>query len=113
MSAGALEALARILEGGGEPDDQLRAAVAAVAAEPGIAWAAVAFLDDGELVVGPSAGEPDEARRVRVPVPYRGATIGELWVDGKADPAFLEEVAALLSEHVLVGWDTGGESWVP
>ncbi len=89
MSDRALEDIGRILEGGGEPDDVLRAAVAVLVEEPGIAWAAIAFLEDRELVVGPRAGEPDEARRARVPVLYQGARVGELWIDGDAEPAFL------------------------
>ncbi len=113
MSDRALEDIGRILEGGGEPDDVLRAAVAVLVEEPGIAWAAIAFLEDRELVVGPRAGEPDEARRARVPVLYQGARVGELWIDGDAEPAFLDHVAALLSAHVLIGWDTRGEHWQP
>ena len=113
MSAGALEALGRVLEGGGEPDDVLRAAVDALVAEPEIAWAAVAFLEEGHLVQGPAAGEPDEAVRRSVPVLYHGAPVGELRVDGDVEPALLERAAALLSAHVLIGWDTGGERWQP
>ena len=91
----ALEALERILDGGGEPDDVLRSTVHLLAEEPGISWAGIAFLEEGELVLGPSAGEPDEARRARVPVTFQGAPVGELWVDGAAESVFLEQVAAL------------------
>ena len=108
-----LAAIERTLEQGGEPDDVLRAAVESLAAEPGVAWAAVAFLEKGRLVVGPQAGGADAARRTYVPVEFQGATIGELWVDGEADPALLARVAALIAGHVLIGWDTGGEAWVP
>ncbi len=113
MSAEALEAVARILEQGGEADDVLRAVVGALAEEPGIAWAAVAFLEEGRLVVGPEAGVPDESRRSRVQVTYEGAVVGELWVDGEADQELLERVSTLIASHVLVGWDTGGEDWEP
>ncbi|HXF98065.1 MAG TPA: hypothetical protein VNJ46_05575 [Gaiellaceae bacterium] len=113
MSSRALEALDRILNRGGEPDEVLRAAVSVLAAEPCVSWAGIAFLEEGEPVLGPQAGEPDEARRVRVPVLYRGSQVGELWVDGEADRAFLERVALLLSAHVLIGWDTRGEPWEP
>jgi GAF domain-containing protein len=40
-------------------------------------------------------------------VPVRYEDIGE------ADREFLEHVAALLSPHCLLGWDTGGEPWEP
>lgn len=112
MSERALEALDRILSIA-EPDDVLRAVVGVLAEEPGIAWAAVVFVEEGELVVGPHAGEPDETRRTRVSVAYQGSKVGELWVDGDAEHAFLERVALLLSAHVLIGWDTRGESWEP
>ena len=59
------------------------------------------------------AGEPDETRRVRIPVLFQGSEVGELWVDGEADRAFLERVALLVSAHVLIGWDTRGEAWEP
>lgn len=113
MSAGALEALDRILNRGGEPDDVLRSAVAVLASEPGISWAGVAFSEAGELQLGPEAGEPDASRRMRVPVVYQDAGVGELWVDGDADRTFLERVAMLVSPYVLIGWDTGGQGWEP
>jgi hypothetical protein len=111
VSNGALEALDRILNRGGEPDDVLRSAVAVLAAEPGIAWAGVAFSEEGELVLGPQAGEPDETRRARIRVLFQGAEVGELWVDGDAERSFLERVAVLISAHVLIGWDTAGKPW--
>ncbi len=111
--SGPVEAVERVLAEGGEADGVLRAAVRALAAEPGIASAAISFLEEGELVLGPQAGEPDEARRTRVPVLYDGVPVGELRVDGEADRDALERVAALLADVVLVGWDTGGEAWEP
>ena len=113
MSTEVLEAVARILEQGGEADDVLRAVVAALADEHGVAWAAVAFLEEGRLVVGPQAGVPDESSRRRAQVTYEGAAVGELWVDGEVDQELLERVSALIASHVLVGWDTGGEDWEP
>jgi hypothetical protein len=111
MSGGALERLDLALERAEEPDDALRDAVSAIAAEPGISWAGVAFVEGGELVLGPSAGTPDETRRTRVPVVFQDVLVGELWVDGDADPGLLDQVATRLSAHVLLGWDTGGEGW--
>ncbi len=113
MSTRALEALDRILNRGDDADDVLRSVVRVLADEPEIAWAGVAFLDEGRLVLGPEAGEPDESRRVRVPVVYQGEPVGELLVDGEADRAFLERVAVLISAHVLIGWDTRGQPWEP
>jgi putative methionine-R-sulfoxide reductase with GAF domain len=111
--SGLLEAVEGALAAGGEADDVLRSVVAALVEEPGVQWAGIAFLEDGELVVGPHVGAPDEARRTCVPVVYEGSTVGELWVDGTADQTALEPVAERVADYVLVGWDTGGEGWQP
>ena len=113
MSANALEALEQVLERGGEPDDVLRSALSVLVEQPGIAWAGIAFSEEGRLVLGPEAGTPDETHRIRVPVRFQGSDVGELQVDGAADAAFLERVATLISGHVLIGWDTQGERWDP
>jgi len=113
VSTSVLDKLERILGRGGEPDDVLRDAVALLATEPEIAWAGIAFLDQGTLTLGPAAGEPDESRRVSVPILFQDSGVGELLVDGDADRELLERVAALLSGHVLIGWDTRGEVWDP
>jgi hypothetical protein len=113
VSTRALEALDRILNRGGEPDDVLRSTVRMLAEEPGIEWAGIAFLEEGRLMLGPEAGAADKGRRISVPVSFQGAQVGELWVDGEADHAFLERVAVLVSNHVLIGWDTRGEAWEP
>jgi hypothetical protein len=103
----------RILERGGEPDDVLRGITTTLVDEPTIDWAGIAFLEEGHLVLGPAAGDQDEEQRLRVPIAYQGERVGELWVDGEADHGLLEQVAARISAHVLIGWDTGGESWEP
>lgn len=113
MSARALEALELVLNRDDEPDDILRSSVGVLADEPSIVWAGVAFLEESELVLGPQSGEPDEARRRRLPIVYEGSPVGELWVDGDPDAVFLERVAELLAAHVLIGWDTRGERWEP
>ena len=113
MSAGALEAIDRILNRGGDVDDVLRATVEVLLAEPSIVWAGIRFLEEGELVLGPYSGEPDEVRRLTTPIAYRGDVVGELVVDGEAEAAFLDRFALLISAYVLLGWDTGGEAWVP
>jgi hypothetical protein len=113
VSSRALEALDRILNRGGDADDVLRSSVQVLADQPGIAWAGIAFLEDDDLVVGPQAGEPEGDRRSRTPIVFQGSNVGELWIDGEADPAFLERVALLVSAYVLIGWDTRGEPWEP
>ncbi len=109
----ALERLDHVLASSDDPDDALRESVRLLAEEPGIAWAGIAFADGDGLTLGPSAGETDEPRRIRTPIVYQGEPVGELWIDGEADAAFLTRAAELVSAHVLIGWDTGGEAWEP
>jgi hypothetical protein len=108
-----LDAIERVLEEIEDADDVLRGAVAALVTDPDIVWAGIGFLEDGVLVLGPSAGAPDEARRTRVAVVYEGTPVGELWVDGQADRRLIEQVATRIAAQVLIGWDTGGEAWEP
>ena len=113
MSSRALDALDRVLRQQAEADEILRSTVHALLEDPEITWAGVAFLENGEPVLGPSAGTPNEARRTRTPIEFRGTKVGELWIDGDADPSLLERIAFLISEYVLIGWDTRGEAWDP
>ena len=113
MSAGRLEALGLALARGGEADDVLRSFVRILVDDPAIAWAAIAFLENGQLVVGPEAGSRGDARRIRTEVVFQGSKVGELWVDGVVDAALLEHVAHLVAPYVLIGWDTGGVTWDP
>jgi hypothetical protein len=113
MSGRSLEQLGHLLETGGDADDVLRAVVKLLTDEPGVLWAAIRFLEDGELVLGPSAGEPDEDRRIATPITYRGDPVGELLVDGHAEPELLAGYAQELAPFVLLGWDTFGEAWEP
>jgi hypothetical protein len=111
--SGALEAIDRILNRGGDADDVLRDVVAALHHRAGYAWAGIFFVQDGELALGPDAGTPNERNRTHTPVTWQGDRIAELAVDDapEEDRKFLERVALLVSGHCLVGWDTGGESW--
>jgi putative methionine-R-sulfoxide reductase with GAF domain len=112
--AGALDAIDRILNRGGDADDVLRDILRVLREQvPQLVWAGVYFVERGRLVAGLASGRPDESRRVRIPVSYRGERVGELAVDGEASAAFLERVATMISAHVLIGWDTGGERWEP
>ena len=102
-----------LLERGGEADDVLRAVVSALVADTGVAWAGVSFVEEAALVLGPTAGEPDEDSRVRVSISFQGSAVGELSVDGDAPLEDLDRVAALIAPLVLIGWDTSGEAWEP
>jgi hypothetical protein len=112
--SGALESVDRILNRGGEADDVLREVVA-VLHERLFAWVGVAFVEDGELQLGPEQGARPGEPALRAPVAWQGTTIGELQAVPRAssadDAALLERVALLVSPQVLVGWDTGGEPW--
>jgi hypothetical protein len=110
---GAIDAVDRILNRGGDADDVLRAVVGALVERGGCRWAGILFAEGGDFVVGPQAGEPDEARRVNVPIVYHGDQVGVLSADRAPDLELLERVAVLVSAHVLLGWDTDGETWTP
>jgi hypothetical protein len=112
-AAGALEAVDRILNRGGEADDVLREVVDVLVARGGCAWAGILFREQGELVLGPQAGEPRPSERTQLPVVFQGDHVAELAADGCADRALLERVAVLVSPYCLVGWDTGGVPWDP
>jgi hypothetical protein len=107
--SGALAAVDEIVARGGDADDVLRAVLAALH-ERGIAYAAIRFLENGELVDGPSVGSG--AGALVTPIVYEGKRIGELELAG-GDPAVAERVAARIAPYVLVGWDTSGEPWEP
>lgn len=97
-----------------DADDVLREAVSELAKTHD--WVGIAFVEQGELVLGPATGPEPEAT-FAVPIVYEGAPIAELRV-APADvtpeqQASLERVAAELSPYSLVGWDTGGEAWSP
>jgi hypothetical protein len=108
-----LSELRAVLERESDADDALRGVVSLLSSTHGAVWAGIAFVEEDELVLGPSAGTPDEARRTRVPISYTGDPVGELMVDGDVDRDLLEQAAALVSPLVLIGWDTGGEAWEP
>jgi hypothetical protein len=96
-----------------DADDILRQTVAMLSTAQGCTWAGIFFVEDGKLALGPESGTPDEARRTAVPVQWKGDKIAELAVDGDSDVARLEQIAAEIADLCLVGWDTGGEAWVP
>jgi len=110
---GALEAVRAIVDSGGEPDEVLRRVVDTLAESGAATWAGILFVESGELVLGPEAGTATGEGRIQVPVLYAGTSVAELAVEGCDDPALPEQLAALLPEHCLVGWDTGGTPWEP
>jgi hypothetical protein len=111
---GALDAVERILNRGGDADDVLRAVVATLREKvPHFAHVAIAFMEEGTFVVGPEAGEGD-ANEARALVTFEGAPVAELVVhrtEAAEDQPFLERVATLVSPYCLVGWDTRGVPW--
>jgi hypothetical protein len=111
--SGPIDEIERILAQTDEADEVLRGVVAAVAAQEGVSWAAVAFLEDGVLTVGPAAGTPDETTRLSVTITFNGERVGELLVDGVVYQRLLEDIARRIGPYVLIGWDTGGETWDP
>ncbi len=96
-----------------DADAALREVVRILTAEPGVVHVAIAFAEEGAFVVGPHAGVADATRRTVAPVLYQDAVVGELRVDGNVAPELVGQVARLIAAHVLLGWDTGGEDWVP
>src|SRR5205823_8805436 len=56
--SGALEAIDRILNRGGDADDVLRQVVAVLYERlEGSSWVGISFVEGGELVLGPELGE--------------------------------------------------------
>ena len=109
---GALEALDRILNRGGDADDVIREVVAVLANR--LEHVTIRFVEGDELVDGPSAGDPSLTKSTW-PIEFRGTKVAELAAGpaSDADREFLQRVATLISPYCLVGWDTGGRAWEP
>lgn len=109
---GALEAIDRILNRGGDADAVLRAVVDVLARL--YAYVGISFVEGDRLLLGPSRGTPASCAQT-FPVSFQGAKVAELHVHPTSaapeETAFLERVATLISAHCLVGWDTGGVPW--
>ena len=111
--SGALEAVERVLNRGGEADEVLRQVVAILHERLG-RFVRISFVEADGLVPGPAAGE--EAETTAFPISFQGRRVGDLEAAGSLSPedaALLERVATLVSPYALVGWDTGGEAWTP
>jgi hypothetical protein len=111
--SGALEAVERVLESGGEADDVLRQVVAILHERLG-GFVRISFVEETLLVPGPAAG--DETAATAFPIAFQGNRVADLEIGGELsadDIALLERVATRLSPYALVGWDTAGEEWTP
>ena len=92
-SRGALEAVDRILNRGGEPDAVLRDVLEAVRRR-GVTFARIRFFAGGELVDAVVVGQAAAADETTIE--FRGAPIGTLEVAAD-DPVFAERLATLVS----------------
>ena len=113
MTTPLLDQIDQLCAAEADTDDVLRNVVRLIADEQGVAFAEIRFVEDEGLVEGPSAGEPDEARRHATTIEYRGAPVGELVVDGELEDATARRIAEAIATFVLLGWDTGGTAWEP
>jgi hypothetical protein len=115
---GALEAVERLLNRGGDADDVLRSIVDALHDRlPHLGGVWIEFVEGTERVVGPAAGMMRSDRARMFPVSFQGTDVAAVRVAaaqvGVDDETLLERVAILISPYCLVGWDTGGERWEP
>ena len=109
-----------VIDGGEEADEILRASLAAVHEGAGAPWSAIAFVEEGQMAIGPRrrhrarrhAGA--RARRAdRLPRRHGRGALARERAASRRSSTELERAAALLAPYCLVGWDTGGEEWVP
>jgi hypothetical protein len=115
---GAIEAVERLLNRGGDADDVLRAVVRTLHERlPHLERVWIEFIEKDQRVTGPSAGETAHEHPRTFPVRFQGAEVALLAVPdavlADADAAMLERVATIVAPYCLVGWDTGGERWEP
>jgi hypothetical protein len=115
---GAVDAVERLLNRGGDADDVLRSVVVALQERlPHLESVWIEFVEGEQRLVGPSAGERNDEPPKRYPVRFQGNEIAALVVPAEAvrpgDEALLERVATIIAPYCLVGWDTGGRPWEP
>jgi hypothetical protein len=105
----ALAEVERVVAEGGEADDVLRAVVAALHRR--YPWVALRFNEEGQLVLGPSAGE-EAPPLIQEAIVYNGERIGELALGGATltdgDRTAAAKIAERIAVLTLLGWDTGG-----
>lgn len=103
MSAGALEAIDRVLNRGGDADEVLRQVVAILAERGGCSYAAIAFVADDAHVAGPEVGEPSDDT-TGTPIVFQGTHLADLVVaPPDVDRTFLERVATVISAYCRTG----------
>ena len=95
-SSGALEAVERILNRGGDAGDVLRQVVEVLHERTG-SWVAIAFDSN----VRASAGGEKPENHQRHPIVRQGQTVAELWTSADADPALCARVALIVSPYCL------------
>jgi hypothetical protein len=102
VSAGALEAIDRVLNRGGEAHAVLRQIVEILCERGGCSYAAVAFVDGDAHLIGVEAGtRVDDV--TSVPVRFAGEHVADLVVAPPGlDGAFLERTATVVSAHCRV-----------
>lgn len=95
---GALEALERILNRGGSPDEVLEEVVAVLSRL--YSRVAIRLVREGELVPGPSIGNPSGTASTW-PVFLEDAKVGEIEVApaDEEDDAFMQRVATIVSPY--------------
>jgi hypothetical protein len=94
---GALEAVERVLNRGGDADDVLSAVVTVL--HERLAYVAIRFMEGDRLVERPVAGS--KADGVIVPVELQGVNVAELELSTD-NREFAERVATLISPYCLV-----------
>ena len=108
---GALEAVDRIVNRGGDADDVLRAVLHVLSQL--YPYVGLAFVEGGDLVLGPTVGA--RVAGASFPVQFHSRKVAELEIAEATDEdaPFVERVAVLISPYCLVGWDTRGQQWTP
>ena len=109
----ALQAVERAVGHGGDADDVLRDVVSVLHEHLG-RFVRISFVEGDRLEPGPSAGATTAT--MAIPIVWQERQVAQLEVGGEPEAGereLLERVAALVSPHALVGWDTGGEAWTP
>lgn len=115
---GAVDAVERLLNRGGDADDVLRSVVVALHERlPHLQSVWIEFVEGEQRLAGPSAGKTTDEPPKRYPVRFQGNDVALLAVPSSAvragDDAMLERVATIIAPYCLVGWDTGGRPWEP
>jgi hypothetical protein len=115
---GAVDAVERLLNRGGDADDVLRSVVLVLHERlPHLRSVWIEFVEGEHRLVGPSAGEREDEPAKRYPVRFQGNEVAALAVSAAtvqtADEALLERIATIVAPYCLVGWDTGGAPWDP